>query len=76
MPIKNGIDTIVEILKINKFQKIIFISTDLTIKEQAISLGAHGFILKPINVLEMLKIIKKVSNEDFTRKEFVPELNR
>ena len=51
MPIKNGIDAMKEILEINKHEKIIFASADITIKQSVLSLGAYAFLDKPFKDL-------------------------
>ena len=63
MPIKNGLDAMVEILKINKKEKIIFASADLSVKQKAISLGAVAFLDKPFKMQELLIIIQKIVKE-------------
>lgn len=60
MPIKNGIDTTKEILKFNINSKIIFISADKSVKNEALSVGAIHFIEKPFSVHELHDEIKKV----------------
>jgi two-component system chemotaxis response regulator CheY len=62
MPIKNGLDAMEEILKINKSVKIIFASADVTVKEKAISLGASAFLDKPFKMHELLEKIRNMSN--------------
>lgn len=62
MPVKNGIDTTVEILKINSNTKIIFASADKTVKEKALSIGAKRFIEKPFSIQKLLNEIKIVVN--------------
>jgi two-component system chemotaxis response regulator CheY len=59
MPVMNGIDAMVEILRINKNSKIIFASADASAKEQAISMGATAFLNKPLDIQEFINIIKK-----------------
>ena len=63
MPIKNGLDAMIEILKINNQEKIIFASADTTIKKKAISLGASAFLDKPFKIHELLKIINHIIQE-------------
>ena len=60
MPKKNGIETMKEILKINKTAKLIFISADYTIKEEALINGASGFLIKPITESSLLMEINKI----------------
>jgi len=59
MPIKNGIDALKEILKIDENSKIIFASADRTIKEEVIKYGAFGFLDKPFNHKKLISIVKK-----------------
>ena len=60
MPIKNGLDTMEEILQINNQEKIIFASADISVKQKAISLGACAFLDKPFKMQELLKIIQQI----------------
>ncbi|MFX1374414.1 MAG: response regulator [Promethearchaeota archaeon] len=62
MPIKNGLDAMEEILKINKSVKIIFASADVTVKHKAISLGASAFLDKPFKMHDLLNKIKDMAN--------------
>ena len=63
MPIKNGLDAMVEILKINKKEKIIFASADISVKQKAISLGAVVFLDKPFKMERLLIIIQEIAKE-------------
>lgn len=63
MPIKNGLDAMVEILKINKKEKIIFASADISVKQKAISLGAVAFLDKPFKMQQLLITIQKIVKE-------------
>ncbi len=63
MPIKNGLDAMIEILKINKNEKIIFASADITVKEEALSLGACVFLDKPFKMHELLATIQHIVKE-------------
>ena len=60
MPVKNGIDTTIEILKCNSHSKIIFVSADKSIKKEALSIGAARFIEKPFSVTKLHEEINKV----------------
>lgn len=60
MPIKNGLEAMKEILEINKHEKIIFASADITIKQSVLSLGAYAFLDKPFNMKKLLNTIKRV----------------
>jgi two-component system chemotaxis response regulator CheY len=65
MPIKNGLETMTEILKINKNEKIIFASADTSVKEIARSAGACAFLNKPFKIQEFLNIIQYIAKELF-----------
>jgi two-component system chemotaxis response regulator CheY len=60
MPIKNGIDTMKELLRMNPDLKIIFISGDKTVKNEAIDLGAVSFIQKPFNMQTFFHTISQL----------------
>ncbi|MFW9993977.1 MAG: response regulator [Candidatus Odinarchaeota archaeon] len=54
MPRKDGLKTAKEILKINPKCKIIFMSSDYTVKKEALQVGAISFIEKPRLRTELL----------------------
>lgn len=54
MPVKNGIETTIEILSLDSNSKILFASADKSVKEKALKLGVASFIEKPFS-LEILK---------------------
>lgn len=60
MPIKNGLDTMIEILKINSNEKIIFASADISVKEKAKAIGASAFLDKPFKMQQLLVIIQQI----------------
>lgn len=60
MPIKNGIEATVEILKLGYQSKIIFATADISIKEQAVKVGAYSVVNKPFNFGELMKTINDV----------------
>jgi len=62
MPIKNGLDAMVEILRINNNTKIIFASADISVKQKALSLGACEFLDKPFKMIKLLNVIQKVAD--------------
>ena len=59
MPIKNGIDALKEILKIDRNSKIIFASADRTIKQEVYSSGAVGFLDKPFTHKKLVKTVNE-----------------
>jgi len=62
MPVKNGIDTTIELLKINSHIKILFVSADNSVKERALEIGAASFIEKPFTVIQLQTEINRVVN--------------
>ena len=60
MPNKNGIEATVEILKSGCTSKIIFATSDVYIKEQALKVGATSVINKPFNFDELINKINDV----------------
>jgi two-component system chemotaxis response regulator CheY len=63
MPIKNGLDTMTEILKFNNNEKIIFASADISVKEKAKSIGACAFLDKPFKMQQLLLIIQQIADD-------------
>ncbi|MFX1462202.1 MAG: hypothetical protein ACFFBF_04045, partial [Promethearchaeota archaeon] len=62
-PIKNGLAAMIEILKLNKNEKIIFASADITVKKEALSIGACAFLDKPFKMHELLTVIQHIVKE-------------
>ena len=50
LPIMDGIDATKEILKIDPKAKIIFLSADVQVKEEAMRSGAFIFLKKPVSI--------------------------
>ena len=63
MPVMNGIDAMIEIMKLNNNTKIIFASADTKIKDISISMGAMAFISKPFKIDELISLINKAIKE-------------
>ncbi|MFX0034921.1 MAG: response regulator [Candidatus Hermodarchaeota archaeon] len=63
MPIKNGLAAMIEILKLNQNEKIIFASADITVKKEALSIGACAFLDKPFKMHELLTVIQHIVKE-------------
>ena len=62
LPIKNGLDTMIELLNNKPNLKIIFISADISVKAEALYLGAFDFIEKPFNMETLFSTIEKIKN--------------
>ncbi|MBN1389996.1 MAG: response regulator [Candidatus Thermoplasmatota archaeon] len=54
MPVRNGLETAVEILKRDPHEKIVFVSADSTVKKAALEAGVIDFLEKPF-VLQRLR---------------------
>lgn len=59
MPVMNGASASKVILELDPNSKILFISSDYTIADEVIALGALEFLTKPIRSKELLDIIEK-----------------
>lgn len=62
MPIKSGMEAAKEILEIDNSAKIIFVSADETIKEEALLNGAVSFKDKPFTLRRLMNNIEKAIN--------------
>jgi two-component system chemotaxis response regulator CheY len=60
MPIKNGLEASKEILQFDPTAKIIFISADRSIKNEAVALGALDFVEKPFDFSFLLNRINEI----------------
>jgi two-component system chemotaxis response regulator CheY len=58
MPNRDGLDTMREILALQENARIVFISADANIREQAMSSGAASFGLKPVTIRHMLDLVE------------------
>ncbi len=65
MPIKNGLDAMIEILTIKNSTNIVFASADINIKERALSLGACAFLDKPFKMQGLITTIKNITENLF-----------
>lgn len=62
MPIKNGLDTLKEMRQYNIIAKtkILFITADPTVREEASKLGVTSFIQKPFSIIKLGKMISEI----------------
>lgn len=63
MPLKNGIETMTEILAIDKNSRILFVSADIMIEHDALKCGAAGFLSKPFSMDELVESIEKLKGQ-------------
>jgi len=59
MPIMNGIDAAKEILKIDAEAKIVFLSADISVKDEAMKAGAFIFLKKPAGLKDIIYAVQK-----------------
>lgn len=69
MPKKTGIEASKEILQIDKNIKIIFTSADLSIKEEALSIGAFSFWDKPFTLDHLIVDINRAIESNFLQRK-------
>lgn len=63
MPNRDGLAAMKEILKLDPKAKIVFISADANVRDQALSSGAISFGLKPVTIRHMLELVEKAMSE-------------
>lgn len=59
MPEKTGLEASEEILYLDKKVKIIFVSADISIREEALSVGAFSFWVKPFTIDSLIHEINR-----------------
>ena len=62
MPVMNGLEFLREFKKLDKRTPVLMLTTEteLNKKQEAKSLGATGWIVKPFNPNDLIKVIKRV----------------
>ncbi len=60
MPVMSGTEATLGILKINAKAKIVFVSADESAMAEAVSIGAAGFLVKPIRSNDLFKALDKI----------------
>ncbi|MBD3405237.1 MAG: response regulator [Candidatus Lokiarchaeota archaeon] len=61
MPYKDGLEAMKEILAIEPNARIVFISADANVREEAMKNGAVSFGLKPVTIRHMLDLVENAS---------------
>jgi two-component system, chemotaxis family, chemotaxis protein CheY len=59
LPIMNGIEATKEILKFDPQVKVVFLSADMDVKEEAMRAGAFMFLLKPVSLDILVDSVKR-----------------
>ena len=60
LPMKNGIETTQDILKIDPGAKVLFVSADVTARAPALENGASGFMRKPFELRDFVSSIRQL----------------
>ena len=68
MPVMNGIEATNEILRINPSALIIFVSADDSISEETVTVGAVGFLTKPVRSKE-IQVALRVALKDKEKRD-------
>ena len=64
MPIKNGLDAMKDILTIDGGARIIFLTADANVAEEAMDLGAAEVLLKPFRMDVLLRTVEDAAEKD------------
>ncbi len=62
MPLMSGLDLMKEILKLEPCTRIVFISADDGVRQEALSSGANAFLKKPVGLKEIMESISPQSS--------------
>jgi two-component system chemotaxis response regulator CheY len=63
LPIMDGVEATKEILEIDHEAKIIFLSADIHVKEEALQAGAFMFLKKPVSINDITNAINAAFGE-------------
>lgn len=63
LPMKNGIETTLDILKIDPGAKVLFVSADVTARAPSLANGAAGFMRKPFELKEFVAAVRRLSEK-------------
>lgn len=59
LPVMNGIEATREILKADPEAKVVFLSADLNVRDEAMQAGAAVFLVKPASLKDVIAAVKK-----------------
>ncbi len=63
MPNKDGLEAMKDILEMEPTARIVFISADANVRDQALNGGARSFGLKPVTIRHMLDLVEKAATD-------------
>jgi len=59
LPGMNGVETMLQIFRINPSAKVLFVSADENARKLSLDNGAVGFLLKPFSLAGFIRAVKK-----------------
>jgi len=62
MPGKDGVATLKELMEIDGAVKVVFVSADESARNEALTIGAVDYLVKPFSVKAILTLIEKITN--------------
>ena len=62
MPVMNGVTATKEIIQVDPTTRILFISSDDIVKDEALDSGAFSFLKKPVQITELLAAIEECTS--------------
>ena len=63
LPVMNGIDATRELLLIDPDAKVIFLSADIGVKDEAMQIGAFRFVKKPASLKDILDAVTTATSD-------------
>jgi Response regulator containing CheY-like receiver, AAA-type ATPase, and DNA-binding domains len=63
LPTINGVETMKEMLQRDSKAKFVFISADASVKEEALKNGASTFLVKPVNMKDVIDAVEKLTKD-------------
>lgn len=68
LPTMNGIEVTKRILEIDPDTKVVFLSADVSVKEEALKAGAFIFLTKPVSINKITDAVDKIisTNKNMT----------
>lgn len=60
LPTMNGLEVTKRILEIDPDTKVIFLSADVSVKEEALKAGAFTFLAKPVSINKITEAVEKI----------------
>lgn len=62
LPVMNGLEAMKEILKIDPDAKVVFLSADIAVRDEAMRGGAYAFLKKPASITDITSVVERAIN--------------